>query len=232
MRYCSVAPRPGSFAATADRARRGQPAKRLRRDPDHQPVSVRALARGSEHTSWQVVRWRGGTKGAMQSRFALMSVRPAHCAHLRVKPREAELLLIEWPPEEFEPPATRSPHYCTAPKLRNWLAWRIERDYQELKDEIGLDHYEGRSWRGFHHHGALCIAAYAFLAAERARLSLPAPLAFLRAAPLPKGFALAEPPVRPERHSPASITTMWMRNARAPIAELLAPGAAATKQVL
>src|ERR1700747_1726293 len=53
------------------------------------------------------------------------------------------------------------------------VRWRIERDYQELKDEIGLDHYEGRNWRGFHHHGALCIAAYAFLAAERARLSPP-----------------------------------------------------------
>jgi hypothetical protein len=57
-----------------------------------------------------------------------------------------------------------------------------------MKDELGLDHYEGRSWRGFHHHGVLCIAAYAFLAAERARLPPPAPLAFLRVVPLPKGF--------------------------------------------
>jgi SRSO17 transposase len=68
------------------------------------------------------------------------------------------------------------------------MRWRIERDYQELKDEIGLDHYEGRGWRGFHHHAALCIAAYAFLAAERARLSLPEPLEFLKAAPPPEGF--------------------------------------------
>ena len=68
------------------------------------------------------------------------------------------------------------------------LRWRIERDSQELKDELGLDHFEGRGWRGFHHHGALCIAAYAFLAAERARFSPPAPLAFLRPARLPKGF--------------------------------------------
>src|SRR3990172_2821451 len=67
------------------------------------------------------------------------------------------------------------------------LRWRIERDYQELKDELGLDHFEGRGWRGFHHHGALCIAAYAFLAAERARLSPPAPLAFLPPPRLPKG---------------------------------------------
>jgi len=68
------------------------------------------------------------------------------------------------------------------------LRWRIERDDQELKDELGLDHFEGRGWRGFHHHGALCIAAYAFLAAARATLSPPAPLAFLRPARLPKGF--------------------------------------------
>ena len=65
--------------------------------------------------------------------------------------------------------------------------WRIERDYQELKDELGLDHFEGRGWRGFHHHGALCIAAYAFLAAERATLS---PLSLWPSSParLPKGF--------------------------------------------
>ena len=68
------------------------------------------------------------------------------------------------------------------------LRWRIERDYQELKDELGLDHFEGRGWRGFHHHGALCIAAYAFLAAERATLSPPEPLAFLRPTRLPKDF--------------------------------------------
>ena len=51
------------------------------------------------------------------------------------------------------------------------LRWRIERDYQELKQELGLGHYEGRGWRGFHHHATLCIAAYAFLIAERARIS-------------------------------------------------------------
>src|SRR3982750_4009991 len=50
------------------------------------------------------------------------------------------------------------------------LRWRIERDYQELKQELGLGHYEGRGWRGFHHHATLCIAAYAFLIAERARV--------------------------------------------------------------
>ncbi len=172
---------------------RGRPARRLRRDPDHQPVSVRALARQLDPASWQLVRWREGTKGQMQSRFALTAVRPAHRDHLRVTPRPAELLLIEWPRGESEPtrywlstlpPGTEIAELVRLAKIR----WRIERDYQELKDEIGLDHYEGRNWRGFHHHGALCIAAYAFLAAERARLSPPAPLAVLHAARQPKGF--------------------------------------------
>lgn len=129
----------------------------------------------------------------MRSRFALTSVRPAHRDDQRDHPRAAELLLIEWPLGESEPtrywlstfpPGTDVRELVGLAKIR----WRIERDYQKLKDEIGLDHYEGRSWRGFHHHGALCIAAYAFLAAERARLSPPAPLAFLRAARLPKDF--------------------------------------------
>ena len=70
------------------------------------------------------------------------------------------------------------------------MRWRIERDYQELKQEIGLGHYEGRGWPGFHHHGTLCIAAYGFLVAERCRFpperrfdrdQLPVPA-------LPKGF--------------------------------------------
>ena len=47
------------------------------------------------------------------------------------------------------------------------LRWRIERDYQELKQEVGLGHFEGRGWRGFHHHATLCIAAYGFLISER-----------------------------------------------------------------
>ena len=198
---------------------RGRPAKRLRRDPAHQPVAVRALARQLDRANWQLVRWREGTKGVMQSRFALTSVRPAHRDHLRVEPRPAELLLIEWPLGEREPtrywlstlPAgTDRAELVRLAKVR----WRIERDYQELKDEIGLDHYEGRNWRGFHHHGALCIAAYAFLAAERARLSpqrlLPSsvPLAY------PRVSVRVEPPVRPERHNPGSIASIRQCQAR------------------
>src|SRR3989475_1318919 len=89
------------------------------------------------------------------------------------------------------------------------LRWRIERDYQELKDELGLDHFEGRGWRGFHHHASLCIAAYAFLAAERLAHFPPEPLAFLQALAYPNVSSRGALPVRPERHVPESIATMY-----------------------
>ena len=174
-------------------AGKGRPPKLLRRDRAHKPVSARELAHRVPRAAWKTVRWREGTKGTMRSRFAALRVRPAHRDELRTEPREVEWLLIEWPRGETEP-------------IKYWLAtvpedvelgelvalaklrWRVERDYQELKDELGLDHFEGRGWRGFHHHGALSIAAYCFLAAERGRLSPPQALAFLKPAPLPKGF--------------------------------------------
>jgi SRSO17 transposase len=193
MRETTVWPQGHGPLVPSRSGGRGRPATRLRRDPTHQPVSVRALARSLKPACWQPVRWREGTKGSMQSRFAVSRVRPAHRDHLRVTARAPELLLIEWPYGEPEPTrfwlSTLPPNTALAELVRlAKIRWRIERDFQELKDEIGLDHYEGRGWRGFHHHGALCIAAYAFLAAERARLSPPAPLAFLRPARLPKGF--------------------------------------------
>jgi SRSO17 transposase len=175
------------------RAGRGRPATRLRRTVRHQPVSLKHLAAALPTGAWQPVTWREGTRGAMRSRFARLRVRPAHRDEQRSEPRPEEWLLIEWPwgepgPTKYwlstVPETTPVAELVRLAKLR----WRIERDYQELKDELGLDHFEGRGWRGFHHHGALCTAAYAFLAAERARVSPPAPLSFLRPARLPKGF--------------------------------------------
>ncbi len=172
---------------------RGRPPTRVRRTATHTPQSLKELALGLSPTAWRTVTWREGTRGGMRSRFARVRVRPAHRDEARAEPRADEWVLVEWPRGAAEPtkywlstlpPSTPLAELVRLAKLR----WRIERDYQELKDELGLDHFEGRGWRGFHHHGALCIAAYAFLAAERARLSPPAPLAFLHAAPLPKGF--------------------------------------------
>ena len=89
----------------------------------------------------------------------------------------------------------------------------IERDYQELKQELGLGDYEGRGWRGFHHHATLCIAAYGFLIAERGALppSGPPLLHRSRDLPFPTVTDAEAPPIRPERHIPNSIATMRRR---------------------
>jgi SRSO17 transposase len=147
----------------------------MRRDSEHQPVSVKALALGLPATSWQTISWREGSAGALTSRFARVRVRAAHRDEWRAEPRDAEWLLIEWPEGEAEPAKywlTTLPPEMPFDRLVDLakLRWRIERDYQELKQELGLGHYEGRGWRGFHHHATLCIAAYAFLIAERARI--------------------------------------------------------------
>jgi SRSO17 transposase len=103
-------------------------------------------------------------------------VRPAHRDEKRTEPRPEEWLLIEWPKGEAEPTKywlstlpveTKIPDLVRLAKLR----WIIERDYEELKQELGLGHFEGRGWRGFHHHATLCIAAYGFLVAERSLFS-------------------------------------------------------------
>jgi SRSO17 transposase len=182
-----VIPRPARR-----RHRRGRPPRRLQ-GPARQPaLRVSTLVGRLPLEAWSTVTWREGTRGSMRSRFVALRVRPAPSRRPRELPPE-EWMLSEWPLGEPTPtkyylstlPA--STPLATLVRLAH-LRWRIERDYQELKDEFGLDHFEGRGWRGFHHHGALCIAAYAFLAAERARLSPPEPLSFLRAARLPKGF--------------------------------------------
>ena len=172
---------------------RGRPATRLRRTAEHQPVTVQDLAHKLSRAAWKTVRWREGTRGMMVSRFAQVRVRPSHRDYLRRESREPEWLLMEWPTGDQKPTRywlSTVPEDVEIEELVRLakIRWRIERDFQELKDELGLDHYEGRGWRGFHHHGALCIAAYAFLAAERARLSPPAPLAFLGPARLPEDY--------------------------------------------
>jgi SRSO17 transposase len=154
----------------------GRPPKLLRRDPRHAPISVKELALTLPFRVWREVRWREGTRHQLRSRFAALRVRPAHRDYWRREPRPEEWLLVEWPKEESEPtkywlstlPAhTKLPDLVRLAKHR----WIIERDYEELKQELGLGHYEGRGWRGFHHHATLCIAAYGFLVAERSRFS-------------------------------------------------------------
>lgn len=155
---------------------RGQPPKRLRRDADHQPVSVLVLARSLPQRAWKNVTWRQGTKHPLRSRFALLRVRPAHRDEKRTEPRPEEWLLIEWPKGEAEPTKYWLSTLPVETKIQDLVhlakqRWIIERDYEELKQELGLGHFEGRGWRGFHHHATLCIAAYGFLVAERSRFS-------------------------------------------------------------
>ena len=154
----------------------GRRTKLLRRDRQHQPVSAKQLAIGLPAAAWKTVTWRRGRQRPLRSRFAALRVRPAHRDYWRAEPHPEEWLLIEWPRGEAEPskywlstlpPDTKLKDLVQMAKHR----WIIERDYEELKQELGLGHFEGRSWRGFHHHGTLCIAAYGFLVAERSRFS-------------------------------------------------------------
>jgi SRSO17 transposase len=153
----------------------GRPPHLLRRDENHQPVSTKQLAIVLPETAWQEVAWREGSQ-KLCSRFAAVRVRPAHRDYWRSEPHPEEWLLIEWPKGVDEPtrywlsnlPAATERHDLVRIAKHRWI---VERDYEELKQELGLGHFEGRGWRGFHHHATLCIAAYGFLIAERSRFS-------------------------------------------------------------
>jgi SRSO17 transposase len=177
--------RPGKEPAP----QRAQPPKRGRR---HQPnvLSAKELAFSLPAKAWHTITWREGTAERLRSRFARLRVCVAH-------PRAVtgpEWLLIEWPKDEREPTKywlSTLPQDIAFDRLvdRAKLRWRIERDYHDLKQEIGLGHFEGRGWRGFHHHATLCIAAYGFLICERGTIPPSAPRAAALFAPsrLPKG---------------------------------------------
>jgi SRSO17 transposase len=158
------------------RGRMGRPPQLLQRSANHQPVSVKQLAMSLPSGALKEVTWREGTERKLRSRFAAVRVRPAHRDYEKAEPRAEEWLLIEWPRSEAEPTKywiSTLPGDTPLKALVKMAKhrWIIERDYQELKQELGLGHFEGRNWRGFHHHATLCIAAYGFLVAERNRFS-------------------------------------------------------------
>jgi len=151
---------------------RGRPPKLRRRDPEHQPLTAKDLASALPPSAWRTVGWREGSRGELSGRFAAARVRPSHRDYWRAEPHPEGWLLVEWPEGKQEPTRYRLSTLAATVGLEELVAtakmrWRIERDYQELKQELGLDHYEGRGWRGFHHHATLCIAAYGFLVRER-----------------------------------------------------------------
>jgi len=150
----------------------GRQPQLLRRDEQHQPLSAKQLALCLSTADLRKVSWREGTRGMMRSRFAAVRVRVAHRDYWRKEPHPEQWLLIEWPKAEKEPTKYWLSNLDASITLRKLVAiaklrWRIERDYEELKQELGLGHFEGRNWRGFHHHATLSIAAYGFLVRER-----------------------------------------------------------------
>jgi SRSO17 transposase len=180
-------------------------------------VSVEALALGLPKQAWRTITWREGSNAKLQSRFARLRVR---AAPMRGEARFAEeTLLIEWPKDEAAPTKfwlATVDHDMPFRDLVDLakLRWRIERDYQDLKQEIGLGHYEGRTWRGFHHHGTMSIAAYGFLISERERIppSGPDRAAQIEKSALPSGYRPRgapdqAPAPRPEldRHHPSPV---------------------------
>jgi SRSO17 transposase len=174
---------------------RGRPPKLLQRDAKHRPVSVKELALSLPKRAWRRIEWREGTAKPLSSRFACARVRVARRDFKRSESRPEEWLLIEWPKDESEPTKywlSTLPESTTLQRLVYCakLRWRIERDYQELKQEVGLGHFEGRRWRGFHHHATLCIAAYGFLISERESIPPSAMRSTGRFSPpaIPKGY--------------------------------------------
>ena len=168
---------------------------RLVREGNSKPkrVSVEALARSLPKHAWRTITWRDGSNAKLRSRFASVRVR---AAPIRGEARfTEETLLIEWPKDETAPTKFWLATVDRDMPLRDLvglakLRWRIERDYEDLKQEIGLGHYEGRTWRGFHHHGTMSIAAYGFLISERERIppSEPDRAATIEKPALPSGY--------------------------------------------
>ena len=150
---------------------RGQPATRYQYGKQR-PSSVRDVALHAK--GWKKIRWREGSKGWLESRFVAMRVQPSHGFVDGAPPHKEVWLLVQWPEEEKEPtryflcdlpPTTTLRRLVRAAKSR----WKIEQDYLQLKDELGLDHYEGRNWAGWHHHVSMVMMAHAFLTLESLR---------------------------------------------------------------
>lgn len=148
------------------------------REGERRPVSARQVAIDLPKRSWWRAAWQEGSDTPLASRFAAVRVRPAHGDDRQSAPRPEEWLLIEWPAGAAEPTKDR---FATLPETTPRralvdlakLRWRTERDARDLEHGLGLGHYEGRGWRGFHHHATLCIAVHGFLISERAMVLSP-----------------------------------------------------------
>lgn len=164
---------PGSNPRVPKRTKRSGRPRTQWCDGDKQPIQIAKLIEGIPRRRYKTVAWREGSRGrTIASKFLFYRVRPAEGHTKGRPPADEQWLICEWPASDKAPKF----HFSTLPantsikelvRLRK-LRWRVERDYQEMKGEIGLDHYEGRTWRGFHHHATLCALAHGFLALQRA----------------------------------------------------------------
>jgi SRSO17 transposase len=163
-----VVPKP----PTSRPGKTGRPRKRPNMG-NHRPVPISELAKSLGRAAYRKVTWRQGARGKLASYFAAVRIRRAHGHSNGQPPGDEQWLLCEWPKDEKAPTKfylSTQTASCSVKELVRTahLRWRVERDYQDMKQEVGLDSYEGRTWRGFHHHAALCAAAHAFLALRRA----------------------------------------------------------------
>ncbi len=148
----------------------GRPRTRWQRVAGATPLSVKGVSETLTARRWHTVVWREGTNAKLSSRFAAVRVRAAHRDEEGLRaPREKQWLLVEWPLDQAQPTkywlSTLSVNTSLVELVKTAkMRWRIERDYQELKQEFGLSHYEGRGWRGFHHHATLVYCSVRLLA--------------------------------------------------------------------
>jgi SRSO17 transposase len=164
--------RPGIAPGVPDAPKTGRPPSRPK--AEESPICLSDFALELSTKQFRAVSWREGSKGRMNGRFYAARI---YSAERRTKKTRPELkpiwLIIEETGEEKRPFKFYFSNLPEGTSLKRLVAliklrWRVERDYQELKGEIGLDHFEGRNWRGFHHHATLCAVAHGFLALRRA----------------------------------------------------------------
>jgi SRSO17 transposase len=197
--------RPGQLPLSPKRrtSTLGRPPSAFRQTAKHHPISVLECARELPPTAYRTVTWREGTNTPLSSRFAAVRVRLSHGHRPKSTLPAEEWLVIEWPENQDEPTKFWLSTLAESTSRTKLVAsimrrWRIERDYQELKSELGLGQYEGRSWLGFHHHAALCITAYGFLLLKRGAFS-PSKIATQLPQPaIPKSFKPRGSPDSPD----------------------------------
>jgi hypothetical protein len=172
--------------------------------------SVETLAEGLETSASRRITWREGTRGKLSARFCLRRVKVAQEDGFDPAKKDVVWLLMEWPKGERAPTKfyqTTLPRRWSKKQIVRHLKerWRTERAYEELKGELGLDHFEGRSFVGWHHHVSVVLCCYAFVVAERMRISPPRP---------PGRVQPVRSTSRPERHFADSFITIRLAIAR------------------